>query len=358
MSTTTSDDTNPNEAVRQHLTDQEEKEVEEKITNMMAKSIAKIEEKVYQSQQLFDKEIDQISVDDNKNKNEESLTPNLVDLIYRRFNIIKKRLEYICNFRINYLFRSRYGYLEDTLNITNIGFSPTMIIDTPLHLFTTEQLKLLKRGPTYIPPCQMYVSSSPSPSPSSCVSVNAMIEKQFKLLQHNLNILFAKYENNSAQSMFVIKDIKDEFKKAFSISLPLAIQQRALYEKQLIESIREHLKANDLILRRTADQTNVFYLGYMKDFQEKINEFMNKTDTAAAFEISEIIDNNNLRQTHEYLTQRIKSMNSELDRIFTNKKFYKKLLEKLYINMGKIQLPYLYFLPDVSKVKFLFFLRF
>jgi hypothetical protein len=220
-----------------------------------------------------------------------------------------------------------------------------MIIDTPLHLFTTEQLKLLKRGPTYIPPCQMYVS---------CVSVNAMIEKQFKFLQHNLNILFAKYENNSAQSMFVIKDIKDEFKKAFSISLPLAIQQRALYEKQLVESIREHLKANDLILRRTADQTNVFYLGYMKDFQEKINEFMNKTDIAA-FEISEIIDNNNLRQTHEYLTQRIKSMNSELDRILTNKKFYKDLLEKLYINMGKIQLPYLYFLPDVSKVKFLFF---
>ncbi len=70
-------------------------------------SIAKREEKSYQSQQLLNKEINQISVN-NKSKNE-SLTANLVDLIYRRFNIIKKRLEYICNFENRLIFPKSLG---------------------------------------------------------------------------------------------------------------------------------------------------------------------------------------------------------------------------------------------------------
>ncbi len=150
--------------------------------------------------------------------------------------------------------------------------------------------------------------------------------------------------SNIAQ-VVIISYIMDSI--LFSLVLPSSLHQRVLYEKQLVQSIRENLKANNLILRRLANQRNVFYLGNMQDFNEKANEYMTKTDV---LELCEIIDETNLQKTHEYLNQVIKSINSELETIFQNKKIYKDLLEKLYIDTAKVQLSYLYFLPDVSKV--------
>ena len=49
-------------------------------------------------------------------------------------------------------------YSDHLLN-RNIGFQPHMFIDATTHLFNREQLKLLDRGPTYVPPCQMRMSS-------------------------------------------------------------------------------------------------------------------------------------------------------------------------------------------------------
>jgi len=103
----------------------------------------------------------------------------------------------------------------------------------------------------------------------------------------------------------------------FSLVLTSSLHQRALYEKQLVQSIREHLKANNLILLRLANQRNVVYLGNIEDFKEKANEYMTKTDV---FELCEIIDETNLQKTHEYLNQMIKSINSKLETIFQNKK--------------------------------------
>jgi hypothetical protein len=74
----------------------------------------------------------------------------------------------------------------------------------------------------------------------------------------------------------------------------------------------------------------------------------------AAFEISETIDDHNPQSTYEYLTKMIRSMNSQMEKILNNKKFYKDLIEELHSDIAKIQLPYLHFLPDVSKVKSFF----
>ena len=183
--------------------------------------------------------------------------------------------------------------------------------------------------------------------------MNDMLQKHYKLLQHYLIMVFENCGVNTARSMFINKEIKDAYKDTFSVLIPLSIQQRALYEKQLVQSVRKHLKANNLILRRTVDNQNTFYMGNMKDFEDKADEYLTKTD---AFEVNETINEKNHKKTHEYLTKIVKKMNSELDNIFTNKRFHKDLLKKLFIGMGKIELPYLYFLPDVSKVSCFLFL--
>ncbi|CAF4624866.1 unnamed protein product, partial [Rotaria socialis] len=98
--------------------------------------------------------------------------------------------------------------------------------------------------PSYVPPYQMTKKQN--------------LEKNYKQLQHDLNLLFVKSNLNMVQSMFLQKQIKDFYMEMFSNSiLSKSIYERAHYEQQLIEQIRNDLKSFDLILRRTHDQQNV-----------------------------------------------------------------------------------------------------
>ncbi|CAF1172792.1 unnamed protein product [Rotaria sordida] len=322
--------------VYQQQIDQKEKELQDKMTSLMVESISEIENKILRCRTSVNKEIQQMSIYD-KDMNTEFST-ELLDLIDRRVDIINKKLEYASNFRIHYSLQHNYTDLSDTFAIPSHCFSPTMIMGTVLHLFTKEQLRLLNRGPTYIPPYQMYVSSTD-------LSMEEIIQKQYKSLQHDLNILFSKRKVHFVLSTMIKKEIKKQFTKTFSMTLPDSLRQRALYEKHLVQSIREHLKVHNLILRRTADQQNVFYLAERNEFEEKTDEFMIKTDI---FQICHMIDEKNLQVTRDYLTNKMKSMNEQLQRIFS-KEEYKKMHEKLHIIIDKVQLPYLYFLPDVSQ---------
>ncbi|CAF3960604.1 unnamed protein product, partial [Rotaria sp. Silwood1] len=145
------------------------------------------------------------------------------------------------------------------------------------------------------------------------------------------------------QSMFLQKQIKDSYMEMFSNPiLSKSIYERAHYEQQLIEQIRNDLKSFDLILRRTHDHQNVFYLGDRKLFEKLSNEFMLQTDL---FEIETTID----QTTRDYLTNKIKLMNREFENIFMNTTKYKDELKKINVIIDKGELPYLYFLPDLSE---------
>jgi hypothetical protein len=336
---------------------QQQQQQQEQLTDSMIAAIIGAEDTIREYRQLFDEASLQLYVMYDKQKQQDI---ELTQLIYRRLKIIDKKLHSTYTFRINSFLRNDYyhdddngsgggndGDSEDRIDDQlKFSFLPSLIIDKSLHQqqqqqLTTEQLKLLNRGPTYVSPCQMYVASS-------FVSMNEILDKQFTLLKHHLNILSVKFHINLSQSMFIQKEIKELFMNLFSKPLPSPLYQRALYEKQLIESIRQHLKMNHLILRRTANQQNLFYLGPMKDFQDKANEYMS-SKANDIFEVNEVIDPTNLQSIQEYLVKLVKSMNCQFESIFTNKTKHRDFLNKLFItDMTQIQLPYLYFLPDVS----------
>ena len=323
-------------------TDQDVQVLQQKLTDSMLALIIQVEDRILLYQQLFDEEMQQLTSDQHGN-NEKGFTRKLTDIIHRRLKLIDKKLQNSYDCRNNSFWKNSSASSEDQVMNSTISFSPTMIIHTRTHQLTDEQLKLLNRGPTYTPPCQMYISSSVN------LSLDELIQKQYKLLQHHLTTTFSKFQINMTRSMFLSKEIKNLYTNMFSTPIPPSLQQRALREKQLVQSIHEQLKAKKLILRRLANQTNVFYLGNREDFQVKANDYMMKTD---AFEFCETIDQANLRLTREYLNKIIKSLNSDVEDMFHKKKNAKEVLKKLHIDGAKVQLPYLYFLPDISKVSY------
>ncbi|CAF3987452.1 unnamed protein product [Rotaria sp. Silwood1] len=77
------------------------------------------------------------------------------------------------------------------------------------------------------------------------------LKKQFVPLEHQLTNLFSKYNISKALRTEIQTKIEDQFRYLFSNSTPSDLQQqRALYEKNLIQTIRSSLKKNNLILRR------------------------------------------------------------------------------------------------------------
>ncbi|CAF1691851.1 unnamed protein product, partial [Adineta ricciae] len=52
---------------------------------------------------------------------------------------------------------------------------------------------------------------------------------------------------------------------------------------KLVQSIHSNLKVNNLILQRTADNRNTFYVGNRKEFDAKANKHMTKSDDINEF---------------------------------------------------------------------------
>ena len=113
----------------------------------------------------------------------------------------------------------------------------------------------------------MYISSS-------YASINDVTKTQYAPLRHQLTNLFSKYKINIALSMEIQKKLYDEFKYLFSISIPFSFRERTLYEKKLIQSIRYSLQKNNLLLGRTADNRNMFYIGDRHEFRMKGEHYM------------------------------------------------------------------------------------
>ncbi|CAF4469521.1 unnamed protein product [Rotaria socialis] len=304
--------------------DQDEKKLQDYLNNFMMKSIQEAEKKISQCRLLFQKQ-EQLS--------QSILTSSLIDGLYRRYELCKRKLDCTEQFRLNYYLRQHFGQQSDEFNLAKVSFSPTVIVHASMHVFNKEHLRLLSRGPTYVPPYQMTKKQN--------------LEKNYKQLQHDLNLLFVKSNVNMVQSMFLQKKIKDLYMEMFSTIIPSkSMYERAHYEQQLIEQIQNDLKRFNLILRRTHDQQNVFYLGDRKSFEIVSNQFMLETDL---FEIDMTIDKENVQATRDYLTNKIKLMNCEFENIFVNTTKYKDELKKINVVIDKVELPYLYFLPDLSK---------
>ncbi|CAF4518424.1 unnamed protein product, partial [Rotaria sp. Silwood1] len=209
-----------------------------------------------------------------------------------------------------------------------------MIQDT-VHNLTFEQIKFLNRGPTYVPPCQLHILTK------SSFTLAQLVTKEMVPLRRHLTKLFTKYSVDLSRQMNFEEEIQLAFNESFLAQMPPMLEHRALYEKQIIQSIRYSLNKDQLLLRRTADDKNTYYLGQLDEFQEKSNEYIENSNS---YEFIAIIDENHTEE--QQLKKIMQALDVEFDKLYQRKLIHKDYQMKFSISKKtNIKLPYVYFLP-------------
>ncbi|CAF4744805.1 unnamed protein product [Rotaria sp. Silwood2] len=297
--------------VPQQLLNKYKKLIQYKKLDLLAIHISQAETTYYQFQNIFDYELSKMWQNHRNLVKNQGMTTSLIKLIEQRLNNITNRWKDVYNYRIDYFLRNSYDELrhvntnekEQTMKI--VCFSASLIIDTT-YRFTNEQLQLLGRGPTYVPPCQMYISSSNE-------SIDDIVKKQYAPLKHQLMSLFSKYKINLSLKIEIEEKTYNKFKDLFLKPIPSNLYQRALYEKKLIQSIGYSLNKNNLILRRTADNMNTFYVGNIQDFEAKADKYLTRSDEYKV--LIDMDEESNEQPLHTALKDMIESMNSLLEQL-------------------------------------------
>ena len=335
------------ESVRRRYLHRYENLIQQTNTDLMAIYFVALEANLDQYRTTLAQEHGQMWQYHRQHVVNKEMTSRLITLIDQRIKNMQEKCKVKCDFLVNYHLRTSFGQLEAirkgrSIQSPRIGFSSNVIIDSSVtHPFTEKQLQLLHRGPTYVAPGQVHLLPT-------CQSVENRIIKQYAPLQHHLAIIFQQYRVDIPQSAHIQHQAKNSFQTLFSSPLPPNIRQRAVYEKNLIQSIQHSLEKNNLLLRRTADQKNVFYVAHQNDFETHSNTYMNQADE---YKILCTFDDHNQGDIQRMLEKKVETINEVLEHLFKEKRFTDQVYRRLRVNSSAIKLPYLYFLPTIAQVR-------
>ena len=228
------------------------------------------------------------------------------------------------------------------------------MIQNAVHHFSLEQVKFLNRGPTYVPPCQVHLFSS-------APTLRDTLLEQFVPLRKQITQVFAKYSIRIMEQQTFQPIFQDHYVKHLSQpAIPVALQRRAHYEKQLVQSIQLQLKRDHLILRRTADDYNAYYLADVNDFNRMAQDYI---DNSQCYELIGTIEPESNNSEQQHITRIVQSMDTFLKQLVQRNLLPMDSFNKLQLGQRtNFHLPYLYFLPIIQQVisihSFLFFLLF
>ena len=342
--------------------------IERKQLDLFVVHVVRAEIRFHQAEKAFNTEYTRMQDNHRNLVRNKGMTTALSNVLEQRLTNITDRLRDLYNYRVNFYLRSSYGDRENSYKKANNvqreedfhrrTFLVNLLSDTTTQALTAKQIQLLSRGPTYVPPCQLHIAASSK-------STDDVAKHHYAPLKRQLASVFSKHRINIALSWDMQNNVNQKFVELFSHTLPANIQQRALDELKLVQSIRHALKRHHLILRRTADNQNIFYLGNRDHFESKANDYVSKSDTHELIKTSNNDDNDHSdederqqQSPQQILKARVASINCALDILKRRKALDTDTIQKLVLDASKVKLPRLYFLPDVLNVRHVFCLLF
>ncbi|CAF2793105.1 unnamed protein product [Rotaria sp. Silwood2] len=345
LSTSSLNDTNINNQGKQKkFLNQYEYQLRCKKLDLIALHLPQAELTYYRFQAEFDTELASMWKNHRNFVKDQGMIQSLLSLLEKRLASITNRWRDIYNYRIDYYLQNAYDELdhsnpeEITQYVKIMSPSSSIMIDAQ-HPLNEKQLQLLSRGPNYVPPCFMYTTLSYE-------SMGDIVKKQYAPFKHTLNNLFLKYKLNLNLQMEIHKKVYDLFQDLFSKSIPSDLFQRAQYEKKLIESIRFSFQKHNIILRRTADNMNIFYMGNREEFEKKADRYLLTSENYDL--LFDTNDTNSEKPLNMAIKDMIESMNALLEKLKIHKAITMDLYKQFMADPTNIKIPYLYFLPNIS----------
>lgn len=184
----------------------------------------------------------------------------------------------------------------------------------------------------------------------SCIRVNQSLTRSIKQREVEINNLykniFASIQDGLQKKQLIPKSSKmyvdySQYLLNYlqcSYATPVSYKDQMHAEKQAFtaRSIRKLIQSSRLVLRVT-DKGNNFYVGFMEDFERKVNAYFTKTNAFRELET------NPFDQIFSTVTQTLEQLSKQ--HLITNSQ-----KNKLKPNLTKIELAHLYFNPKTHKV--------
>jgi hypothetical protein len=199
-------------------------------------------------------------------------------------------------------------------------------------------MAFLHRGPSYVPPCQLHL-------PSAHRSLDQLLVEQMAPLRRQLTRVFTKYPVDLSRRMNFEREVQHLFQQSFSVAVPPVLKQRVIDENQLMHSIRDQLRDDQLVLRRMANESNTYYVGDIDNFHRQSQQHL---QTSNYYELIGPIDDSHSKEHH--LKDIVQSIDQDLEKLCQKKLIQQEHLTKLKVSQRtNIELPSLYFLPHLHR---------
>ena len=194
--------------------------------------------------------------------------------------------------------------------------APTVINQTALSLSNAEY-QVLKKGPRYI-------INNPE-------KANERKANELKATRDKIR------RSNAEHGWHLPLDRLDKFIESLDIELT-KIHNDSIPDKDLKTCLvlEKKLKKSNIILRKT-DKSKVFHLGNAHHYEEKVKQYMAKTDA-----YDKLGDKNPLQDL-------VLQTNSMLEGLFKSNHIKLQLYKRLRVDANKAELAHLYFLPKAHK---------
>lgn len=204
-------------------------------------------------------------------------------------------------------------------------------IDTNLNL-SLESTSILIHNRKYILPCQNRFSRRP---------LNEIIKKEYERVSDDVKQSIGKNQMSvtDGRAKQAFPELEDMIENLYSKPLSPKLYRRARHEHRIVKRLQKLLHSRPDIVVCRIDKGEGFYFGSKTTMEQKIEEYMEKTNAY------EEVTRDRCR-LHDILH----STEIVLDYLVKRKAISLGQRKQLLPNVGKMELAYLYALPKIHKV--------
>ncbi|CAF4211062.1 unnamed protein product [Rotaria sp. Silwood2] len=197
--------------------------------------------------------------------------------------------------------------------------------------FSNEQLLIINKGLKYIPPCQSYFYYRQP--------IDKIIQREYNRLhdENVKNLTDYTFSTCDKRAVEYFAEVKNLLEQLYKKPLPTKLKRHARYMYNMIKSMQRKLQKANIAVGQT-DKSKLFFFIDAQEYQEKITNYMNKTNAYQEITsgICPLADNLHL-------------VILLLDHLLQRNQITKEQYKQMYPNVLTLELAHIYFNLKVHK---------